>query len=197
MPRKKYALLSVYDKTGIVKLAEALLKQEFEILSTGGTAKALEKAGIPVTKVSTRTGSPEMFDGRVKTLHPLILGGVLYMRGNAQHEADAEANNVSPIDVVVCNLYPFEQTIAQPGCTMPQAIEQIDVGGPTMIRAAAKNNASVIALTDPEDYESVIEEMASPDGVSKETRQGLAIKVFAMTLAYDTAIHDYLVAQQG
>src|SRR5258708_17320490 len=142
MTKIQRALLSVSDKTGLVPLAQTLAKAGVELISTGGTAKALRDAGLKVTDLSAHTGFPEMMDGRVKTLHPKIHGGLLFIRGNATHEAQAAAHGIQPIDLIVVNLYPFEETIAKPGTTLEQAIEQIDIGGPSMLRSAAKNYRS-------------------------------------------------------
>ena len=153
------ALISVSDKTGIVDFAKALAAHGVEILSTGGTAKALQAAGIATVEVSQFTGSPEILEGRVKTLHPKIHGGLLYLRGNDEHEEQAKAHGIRPIDLVVVNLYPFEATTADPACTLPQAIEKIDVGGPSLLRAGAKNHAHVAVLCDPADYASFAAEL--------------------------------------
>jgi len=191
------ALISVSDKTGIVAFAKALAKAGVEILSTGGTAKALQEAGVGTVEVSQFTGSPEIMDGRVKTLHPKIHGGLLYLRGNAGHEEQAKAHGIRPIDLVVVNLYPFEATIAKPGVTLPEAIEQIDIGGPSMIRSASKNYQSVCVVTDPADYASVLEEMKEEAGATTlKLRERLAIKAFATTSAYDAAIADFLNREQ-
>ena len=155
---QKRAILSVSDKTGIVDFAKELVALGFEVLSTGGTAKALKEAGVPVTGVSDVTGFPECLDGRVKTLHPMIHAGILAMRGNPEHMQQLEKLGVTPIDVVAINLYPFKQTILKPGVTLEDAIENIDIGGPTMIRAAAKNWQDVSVIVDPADYGKVIEE---------------------------------------
>jgi phosphoribosylaminoimidazolecarboxamide formyltransferase/IMP cyclohydrolase len=153
------ALISVSDKTGIVDFARELHAYGIEILSTGGTAKALQAVGIPTTEVSHFTGSPEILEGRVKTLHPKIHGGLLYIRGNEEHEEQAKAHGIRPIDLVVVNLYPFEATIAREDVTLAEAIEQIDIGGPSMIRSASKNYQSVCVVTDPSDYAAVLADM--------------------------------------
>src|ERR1041385_7110958 len=155
MAKIQRALLSVSDKAGLVPLAKALAEAGAEIISTGGTAKALREAGIPVIDLSAYTGFPEMLDGRVKTLHPKVHGGLLYIRGNAAHEAAVQQHGIGPIDLVVVNLYPFEQTVANPEVTLHQAIENIDIGGPSMLRSAANNHDSVTVLVDPADYEEV------------------------------------------
>ncbi len=189
----RLALLSVSDKTGIVELARQLVEKfQFEIISSGGTAKTLQSAGITVTKVSDYTGSPEILGGRVKTLHPKIHGGILGRRDLAEDRADLEANNIRPLDLVVVNLYPFEQTIAQADVTVSQAIEQIDIGGPTLLRAAAKNFAYLTVLCDPSQYSEYLSELAQSDGtISLEFRQKMAGKAFAHTHSYDRAISAY------
>src|SRR5512146_2942346 len=170
------ALISVSDKTGVVDLARELAGFGAEILSTGGTARMLREAGLPVKDVSEFTGFPEMLDGRVKTLHPKVHGGLLGMRENPEHVATMKAHGIEPIDMVVVNLYPFEATVAKPGCTLEDAIENIDIGGPTMLRSAAKNNADVTVLVDHADYRKVLDEMAASGGaVSRETSFGLAV----------------------
>lgn len=185
------ALISVSDKTGIVDFCRELSQLGIEILSTGGTAKTLAEYKIPVTEVSDYTGFPEMMDGRVKTLHPKVHGGILGRRGI--DDAVMAANGISPIDMVVVNLYPFEQTIANPDCDLETAIENIDIGGPTMIRAAAKNHADVAVIVNPADYASTIAELKSTDNcLSGQTRFHLALKSFEHTARYDTAIATYL-----
>ncbi|NOQ36993.1 MAG: bifunctional phosphoribosylaminoimidazolecarboxamide formyltransferase/IMP cyclohydrolase, partial [Methylococcaceae bacterium] len=177
------ALLSVSDKTAIVELATALQQLDIEILSTGGTAKVLAENNIPVTEVSDYTQFPEMMDGRVKTLHPKVHGGILARRG-IDDEVMA-ANGINAIDMVVVNLYPFQQTVANPDCDLATAIENIDIGGPTMIRAAAKNHNDVAVIVNPEDYQSVIDELNSNEGaLSHETRFNLALKSFEHTASY-------------
>ncbi len=189
----KRALISVSDKTGIIDFARALHGLGVEILSTGGTANLLANAGIPVIEVSDYTGFPEMMDGRVKTLHPRIHGGILARRGI--DDAVMAANNIQPIDLVAVNLYPFEQTIAQPDCDLPTAIENIDIGGPTLLRAAAKNHAAVTVLVDSADYPAVLEEMqVNENRVSDAMRYTLAVKTFEHTARYDGAIANYLGA---
>ena len=155
MPTIQRALLSVSDKTGLVELARALAARGVELISTGGTAKALREQGIPVIELSAHTGFPEMLDGRVKTLHPKVHGGLLYIRGNAAHEAAVAEHSIKPIDLVVVNLYPFEQTVAKPNVSLHDAIENIDIGGPSMLRSAAKNHDSVTVVVDPADYAEV------------------------------------------
>lgn len=185
------ALISVSDKTGIVPFAQQLAAQGVEILSTGGTAKLLAESGLNVVEVSDYTGFPEMMDGRVKTLHPKVHGGLLGRRGT--DEAVMEAHDIPPIDLVVVNLYPFEQTVANPDCDLPTAIENIDIGGPTMLRAAAKNHAAVTVVVDAADYERVLAEMSENGGtVSDATRFDLAVKTYEHTAHYDGAIANYL-----
>lgn len=189
----KRALLSVSDKTGIVDFARDLAAMGIEILSTGGTAKSLRDANVQVVDVSDYTGFPEMLDGRLKTLHPKIHGGLLSRRSNAKDMEDIKKHGIQPIDLVVVNLYPFEQTIAKSSVTFEEAIENIDIGGPTMLRAAAKNYQDVAVIVDPADYKIVSDEMkASGAALSKTTKLNLATKVFAYTARYDTLISDYL-----
>ncbi len=189
------ALLSVSDKTGLVPFATALVKQHgYKLLSTGGTSKLLREAGLPVTDVSEHTGSPEIMEGRVKTLHPKVHGGLLCRRDSAEHLAEAKANGIELIDLVVVNLYPFEQTVAKPNCEFDDAIENIDIGGPSMLRSAAKNHASVSVVTDPADYERVLAALAAPEQLAA-LRRDLALKVFQRTAAYDAAIANYLESQ--
>src|SRR5207344_496520 len=185
------ALLSVSDKTGLVTFATALAGFGVELISTGGTAKALKDAGLAVIDVAELTGSPEMMDGRVKTLHPKVHGGLLAIRGNKEHAAAMEQHQIRPIDLLVVNLYPFESTVEK-GASFDDCIENIDIGGPAMIRAAAKNHADVAVVVDPIDYEKVLGEMAAHSGmVSFELRQKLAAKAYARTAAYDAAISNW------
>jgi phosphoribosylaminoimidazolecarboxamide formyltransferase/IMP cyclohydrolase len=186
------ALLSVSDKTGLIPLAQALAQAGVELISTGGTAKALRDAGVKPTDLSAYTGFPEMMDGRVKTLHPKIHGGLLYIRGNEKHEAAARSHEIKPIDLVVVNLYPFEQTVAKPDVTLPEAIENIDIGGPSMLRSAAKNHESVTVVVDPADYEEVARQIAMNGATTVKLRRKLAAKVFTRTAAYDAAIAAHL-----
>src|SRR4051812_40071937 len=186
------ALISVYDKTGLFPFAETLARAGVEIISTGGTAKALRERGIAVTDLSAHTGFPEMLDGRVKTLHPKIHGGLLYIRGNPEHTAAVQEHGIKPIDLVVVNLYPFEQTVARPNVSLEEAIENIDIGGPSMLRSAAKNHESVTVIVEPADYATVAEQIGQTGETSLETRRQLAARVFARTSAYDGAIADYL-----
>jgi len=192
MARIRRALLSVSDKTGLVALAQALAKSGVGLISTGGTAKALREAGLEVTDLSAYTGFPEMLDGRVKTLHPKVHGGLLYLRGNAGHEAAVRSHGIEPIDLVVVNLYPFEQTVARADATLGEAIENIDIGGPSMLRSAAKNHESVTVVADPADYAMVAEQVRASGNTTLELRRRLAAKVFARTAAYDAAIAAHL-----
>ena len=188
------ALISVYDKTDLLEIATALTQCGVEILSTGGTAQHLQDARIDTVDVSDYTGFPEMLDGRVKTLHPKIHGGLLAERDNTEHNAQAETHGISPIDMVICNLYPFEATVAKPDVTLREAIENIDVGGPTMIRAASKNYRHVAVLTNPSQYPQIIADLDANDGcLSEERRFELAKAAFTHTAQYDTAIATYLV----
>jgi phosphoribosylaminoimidazolecarboxamide formyltransferase/IMP cyclohydrolase len=197
MPKTQRALLSVHDKTGLVPFAQALAEARIELVSTGGTARVLRAAGLAVRELSDYTGFPEMLDGRVKTLHPRVHGGLLFVRDNPEHEAAARAHDIPPIDLVVVNLYPFEQTIARPDCTLPEAIEQIDIGGPAMLRSAAKNHAGVTVVTDPADYATVADQIRERGATTLELRQQLAAKVFARTAAYDAAIATHLTRAFG
>jgi phosphoribosylaminoimidazolecarboxamide formyltransferase/IMP cyclohydrolase len=197
MSKIQRALISVSDKAGLVDFVKQLHKHRVEIISTGGTARALKDAGIPVIEIGEHTGFPEMMDGRVKTLHPKVHGGLLYIRGNAEHEAAAKQHGIKPIDLVVVNLYPFEQTIAKPGVKLHEAIENIDIGGPSMLRSAAKNHASVTVVVDPADYAAVIREMKENEGdTTLAFRWQLAVKVFETTARYDAAIAGYLGEQR-
>jgi len=187
------ALLSVTDKTGLVAFAQALAAHGVELISTGGTARALREAGLTVRDISNLTGFPEMLDGRVKTLHPLVHGGLLYIRGNPDHEAAVAAHHIQPIDMVVVNLYAFEKTAAQPGVAFSHLIENIDIGGPSMVRSAAKNFEDVAIVTRVADYPVLIEELNANSGsLTRATRWRLARQAFATTAAYDTAIANTL-----
>ena len=188
----RYALISVSDKAGVVEFARSLAQLGFTILSTGGTARALGERGIEVTEVAQITGFPEILDGRVKTLHPTVHAGILARRDSPEHLRALAQYSIGPIDVVVVNLYPFEATVAKPACTLHDAIENIDVGGPAMLRAAAKNHAAVTVIVDPEDYPRVIDELQTQGVTSASTRFELAIKAFAHTARYDGAISSYL-----
>ncbi len=193
----KLALLSVYDKTGLVEFAQALTENHgFEILSTGGSARILRDAGIPVTEVSDYTGFPEMMEGRVKTLHPKVHGGLLCRRDEPDHLAQAEENGIGMIDLVAVNLYPFEAVTSDPACTLEAAIENIDIGGPCLLRSAAKNHASVTVVCDPADYGDVLNSLAMGDaGRLGQLRKKLALKAYRRTSQYDRAISDYLAGQ--
>jgi hypothetical protein len=189
----KHALISVSDKTGIVPFAKVIEKYGYQIISTGGTAKSLKEAGIKTKDISEITEFPEMMDGRVKTLHPKIHGGLLAVRDNKEHMNIAKKHDISMIDLVVVNLYPFEATIQKKGVSLEEAIENIDIGGPSMLRSAAKNHHSVAVVTDPKDYNHIIEEMEKHDGaITQETKKALAVKVFSMTAHYDSLIYHYL-----
>ncbi len=191
--RIRRALLSVTDKTGLVDLARALASFGVELVSTGGTARTLREAGLGVQDISDLTGFPEMLDGRVKTLHPKVHGGLLYIRGNEEHEAAVAAHGIQPIDMVVVNLYAFEKTASQPGVAFGHLIENIDIGGPSMVRSAAKNFEDVAIVTRVSDYPDLIQEMKSAQGaLSRETRWRLARQAFSLTSAYDTAIANTL-----
>src|SRR5947209_5297916 len=192
MAKIQRALLSVSDKAGLIPLAKTLSETGVELVSTGGTAKALRDAGIPVIELSAYTGFPEMLDGRVKTLHPKVHGGLLYIRGSAGHEAAVQEHGIKPIDLVVVNLYPFEQTVARPDVTLHEAIENIDIGGPSMLRSAAKNHDSVTVVVDPADYSEVAGQIQATGQTTLELRRKLAAKVFARTAAYDAAIASHL-----
>jgi phosphoribosylaminoimidazolecarboxamide formyltransferase/IMP cyclohydrolase len=188
----KRALLSVSDKTGLVEFARSLVAAGYALISTGGTATALRQAGLGVSDISELTGFPEMLDGRVKTLHPKVHGGLLFLRDNEEHRRQAAEHGISPIDLVVVNLYPFEQTVAKPDVILEHAIENIDIGGPSMLRSAAKNYRSVTVITDPADYASVSAELAARGETTLATRERLAAKVFRTTGYYDALIADYL-----
>ena len=193
----KYALLSVSNKAGVVWLAQALIKKGYKIISSGGTAKVIADAGIPVMKVSEYTGSPEILNGRVKTLHPKIHGGILAQRGNPVHDMDRKANDIGLIDVVAVNLYPFKETVAKPDVTLAEAIENIDIGGPSMVRSAAKNYKDVTVLTNPQQYGELIEAMNkySSTGISgavEELRPKFALEAFKHTAEYDAAISAWM-----
>jgi phosphoribosylaminoimidazolecarboxamide formyltransferase/IMP cyclohydrolase len=194
MAAVRQALISVSDKTGIVELARGLVRLGFGILSTGGTARLLAEAGVPVTEVGDYTGFPEMLDGRVKTLHPKVHAGILARRDLPAHMEAMRKAGIPGIDVVVVNLYPFVQTVSKPGCGLEEAIENIDIGGPTMVRAAAKNHQHVAIITDPRDYAEVLAELEGAGTLSHATRFRLACKAFSHTAAYDGAIANYLTA---
>jgi len=190
-----YALLSVSNKEGIVDLADKLVFHGYDLISSGGTHKVISEADIPVMKVSEYTGSPEILSGRVKTLHPKIHGGILAQRGNPAHDLDRKANGIKHIDVVVVNLYPFQATVAQPDVTWAEAIENIDIGGPTMVRSAAKNHNDVSILTNPEQYGRFIE--ALKDNTVDDLRYQLALEAFKHTAEYDAAISDWMEDRVG
>ena len=196
MVKIRRALVSVSDKAQVVDFVRSLAEMAVVIISTGGTAKALSEAGIEVVPIEQVTGFPEMMDGRIKTLHPKVHGGILAIKDNEKHLQDMKNHGIESIDMVCVNLYPFEKTVAKPACTLAEAIENIDIGGPTMIRSSAKNNAFVAVLTDRSQYEAVIEEMKANDGaLSAQTRAKLALAAFKRTAEYDRAISDYLAKQ--
>jgi phosphoribosylaminoimidazolecarboxamide formyltransferase/IMP cyclohydrolase len=197
MAKIQRALLSVFDKTGLIPFAQALASVGVEMISTGGTAKAIREQGLPVTELSAYTGFPEMMEGRVKTLHPKIHGGLLYRRSQETHEAAARQHGIPPIDLVAVNLYPFAETIARPGVTLAEAIENIDIGGPSMLRSAAKNHESVTVIADPLDYAEVADQIIAKGETTLDLRQRLAAKVFARTSAYDGQIAGYLAKTFG
>ncbi|MDR1296032.1 MAG: hypothetical protein LBO05_01395 [Deltaproteobacteria bacterium] len=192
MKTVKRALLSVSDKTGLVGLARFLAGRGVEIVSTGGTAAELVKNGLAVVEVSSYTGSPEMLDGRVKTLHPKVHAGILHRRSLPDHVAQMEARGWTGIDLVAVSLYPFESVVARPGTSFEEAVENIDIGGPCLLRASAKNHRDVVVLCDPGDYQGVMDELEKTGDVSRERRLELARKVYARTSEYDRAIADYL-----
>lgn len=197
MSKIKRAIISVTDKSGIVDFAKSLSRFDVEILSTGGTAKTLRQGGVSVTDISEYTGFPEMMDGRVKTLHPKVHGGLLGLRDNPEHVRMMKAHGIKGIDMVVVNLYQFEKTVAKEGVTLEEAIENIDIGGPSMLRSSAKNFKDVTVVVDPADYGTVLSEMESSGGkTTLQTRFRLAKKVFRLTHAYDGAISRYLDATQ-
>jgi len=198
MAKIKRALISAYNKRGIIEFSKVLAGYGVEILSTGGTAKLLRDSGLKIKDVSEYTGFPEMLDGRVKTLHPMVHGGLLGMRSNPEHVAKMQEHGIENIDMLVVNLYPFEATVAKEGCLLEDAIENIDIGGPTMLRAAAKNYQDVTVLVDIVDYASIVDEMQATGGeVSAKTNFNLAVKAFQHTAAYDAAISNYLGARLG
>lgn len=192
MAKIERALLSVSDKSGLVEFAKTLANAGVELISTGGTARVLREAGLKVKDISEHTGFPEMLDGRVKTLHPTIHGGLLHLRDNAEHVATVREHGITPIDLVVVNLYPFEATVAKPGVSIKEAIENIDIGGPSMLRSAAKNHESVTVVTDPADYARVAREIQKQGTTTIELRRELAAKVYARTASYDVAIASHL-----
>ena len=195
--KARRALISVYDKTGLVELVHGLVAAGIEIVSSGGTARAIADAGAPVTPVAELTGAPEILGGRVKTLHPKIHGGILADRRNPGHMSELGAQGIAPIDLVVCNLYPFEDTIAHPSVSEDQAVEQIDIGGPAMVRAAAKNFHSVAVVVSPKSYGRVLAEIEEGGEISEGARRELAVEAFRHTALYDAAIADYLSGPDG
>ena len=198
MSKIKRAVISVSDKKGVAEFAKELSNMGVEILSTGGTAKTMREAGVPVKDVSEYTGFPEMLDGRVKTLHPKIHGGLLSRRGNEKDMEEIKKHGIDTIDMVVVNLYPFEATISKPDVTFEDAIENIDIGGPTMLRSASKNFQDVAVVADPDDYIKIVEEMKKLNNeLSYRTKLKLAQKVFSHTSRYDSLIADYLAKKIG
>ncbi len=192
MKKVERALISLTDKSGIEGFAKALTELGVEILSTGGTAKKMRDAGVEVTDVADFTGFPEMLDGRVKTLHPLVHGGILNQRDNPDHQKQCQEHNIRDIDIVAVNLYAFEKTVADPNCSLADAIENIDIGGPTLLRASAKNFRDVTVIVDPADYDQVLAEIRKTGNTTLKTRFRLAVKVFQLTSSYDTTIADWL-----
>lgn len=192
MQKIERALISLTDKSGIEGFARELAELGVEILSTGGTAKKIREAGIPVKDVSEFTGFPEMLDGRVKTLHPKVHGGILNQRANVEHRRQCAEHNIGNIDLIAVNLYAFEKTVADPHCSLADAIENIDIGGPTMLRSSAKNFHDVTVIVDPADYPQVLKEIKATGNTSLKTRFKLARKVFALTAQYDTVISAWL-----
>ena len=190
------ALVSVSDKTGVVEFVKALASMGVTIISTGGTARALSEAGIKVVAIEEVTGFPEMMNGRVKTLHPKVHGGILAIKDNDDHVQAMKTHGIESIDMVCVNLYPFEKTVAKPDCTLAEAVENIDIGGPSMIRSAAKNHAFVAVVTDPAQYKGIIGELKANDGgLTQATRAKLALAAFTRTAEYDRAISEYLAKQ--
>lgn len=187
----KRTILSVYDKTNLVEFARGLVELGWELVGSGGTARLLRENGLAVMDVAEMTGAPEMLGGRVKTLHPAVHGGIL-ARDIESDRADLAAQNISMIDLVACNLYPFQETVAKPGVTLAEAVEQIDIGGVTLLRAAAKNFARVTVVCDPADYDQILTELKENGRTAPSTRQKLALKAFTHTRDYDTAITAYL-----
>ncbi|BCL60298.1 hypothetical protein DGMP_09910 [Desulfomarina profundi] len=192
MKKIERALISLTDKSGIEGFATELVELGIELLSTGGTAKKLRDSGLTVMDVSEFTGFPEMLDGRVKTLHPLVHGGILNQRENEEHRKQCAEHGIKNIDIIAVNLYAFEKTVADPNCSLADAIENIDIGGPTMLRAAAKNFNDVTVIVDPADYPVVLQEIKEGGNTTLKTRFRLAAKVFALTSKYDTAISAWL-----
>ncbi|MFO7760818.1 MAG: IMP cyclohydrolase [Desulfobia sp.] len=195
MRKVERALISLTDKSGIEDFAGKLASLGIEILSTGGTAKKMREHGITVKDVSDFTGFPEILDGRVKTLHPKIHGGILARKTDSDHLAQMKEHGLEPVDLVAVNLYAFEKTVADSSCTLESAIENIDIGGPTLLRASAKNYQDVTVIVDPADYPAVISELKEQGNTTLETRFRLAVKVFQLTASYDTAIYNWLARQ--
>jgi phosphoribosylaminoimidazolecarboxamide formyltransferase/IMP cyclohydrolase len=192
MRKAERALISLTDKSGIEEFAKELTKLGIEILSTGGTAKKMRESGIKVKDVAEFTGFPEMLDGRVKTLHPKVHGGILAQKHNPDHVKQMQEHGLEAIDIVAVNLYAFEKTVANPACTLGDAIENIDIGGPTMLRSSAKNFHDVTVIVDPADYPQVLQELKEQGNTTLKTRFRLAVKVFELTSTYDTAIAKWL-----
>ena len=192
MSKIERALISLTDKSGIEDFARELAELGVEILSTGGTAAKMREAGLEVMDVSEFTGFPEMLDGRVKTLHPKVHGGILNQRSNPDHQKQCAENGLKNIDLIAVNLYAFEKTVADPNCSLADAIENIDIGGPTLLRASAKNFHDVTVIVDPADYPQVLKEMKETGNTTLKTRFRLAVKVFALTSSYDTTISNWL-----
>ena len=197
MGRIQRALISVFDKSGLIPLAQTLVAAKVELLSTGGTARVLRDAGLPIIELSDYTGFPELLDGRVKTLHPKVHGGVLFVRGNPKHEAAVKQHGIGPIDLIVVNLYPFEQTVAKPNVPLTEAIENIDIGGPSLLRSAAKNHQYVTVVMDPNDYREIAAQIKAKGNTTQALRRKLAARVFARTSAYDAAIATHLIKVVG
>lgn len=193
MAKIKRALISVSDKTGIVEFAKELITFGVELISTGGTATMIREAGLPVKDISEFTSFPEMLGGRVKTLHPKVHGAILGMRNNQEHLETMKKHGIEQIDMVIVNLYPFEKTVAKADCSLEEAIENIDIGGPAMIRSSAKNNSDVTVIVDANDYENILNELKSNNGcISRSTNYKLAVKAYKRTAEYDKTISDWL-----
>src|SRR5580765_129174 len=197
MARIKRALISVFGTAGLIPFAQTLVAANVELVSTGGTAQVLRNAGMPLIELGDYTGFPEMLDGRVKTLHPKVHGGVLFVRGNPKHEAAVKQHGIGPIDLVVVNLYPFEQTVSKPNVPLAEAIENIDIGGPSLLRSAAKNHQYVTVVMDPADYGEVAAQIKAKGNTTPAFRRKLAARVFARTSAYDAAIATHLIKVFG
>jgi phosphoribosylaminoimidazolecarboxamide formyltransferase/IMP cyclohydrolase len=197
MGRIQRALISVFDKSGLIPFAQTLVAAKVELLSTGGTARVLRDAGLPIIELSDYTGFPELLDGRVKTLHPKVHGGVLFVRGNPKHEAAVKQHGIGPIDLVVVNLYPFEHTVAKSNVPLAEAIENIDIGGPSLLRSAAKNHQYVTVVMDPNDYREIAAQIKAKGNTTQAFRRRLAARVFARTSAYDAAIATHLIKVFG